>query len=357
MTRVTGKRVFHSVHSRWFTIFVALLVSCPLGAFGEDVDLETTVNRVRSAVVQVFGQTDRWTTCGSGVVISAHGYILTAAHVLEDARLIIVVLKDGREYEASVVRTHARMDVALLRIKTTGLTPIRFGNTAELDDGREVWILGYPGCEAELVVAHGRVGRMDENRPMGTVWYDAPIRQGHSGGPVINAAGELVAVHFEQPAAEGGGRGVSAEAAIRMLPMGVLSFADWVTVSEPVDPGHVLEIDPTTANTYRLARGPCSSCVDGVVSTAPGMAQGSPTTQDLLPTTDAQALLALLGVVPVKVTDEGGPIRVGDLLIVSSTPGYAMRWDPDMGAFCGLVGKALEPHEEGKGMIEVLLTR
>jgi len=132
--------------------------------------------------------------------------------------------------------------------------------------------------------------------------------------------------------------------------VGGADLAEWVSVTEPVEPGHVLEIDPTGVVQYRLAQGPCTPSVAGVVSTQPGMILGH--TAD----TDGRALLALLGVVPVKVTDEGGPIATGDLLIVSSTPGYAMRWDPDSG-MCGLVGKALEPHEEGEGVIEVLLTR
>jgi len=141
--------------------------------------------------------------------------------------------------------------------------------------------------------------------------------------------------------------------------LGGADLAEWVQVSEPVEPGHVLEIDPTASNTYRLACGPCSASVAGLVSTAPGIVLGG----DLVLSSEfevlgeGQAMLALLGVVPVKVTDEGGPIAVGDLLIVSSTPGYAMRWDLDTGGFCGLVGKALEPHEQGEGMIEVLLTR
>ncbi len=136
--------------------------------------------------------------------------------------------------------------------------------------------------------------------------------------------------------------------------VGGADLAEWVSVTEAVEPGDVLEIDPTGANVYRLAHGPCSPSVAGVVSTEPGMVLGSPTTHHPLPTTDAQALLALLGVVPVKVTDEGGPIAVGDLLVVSSTPGHAMRWDPENGTPCALVGKALQ---EGTGIIEVLLTR
>lgn len=140
---------------------------------------------------------------------------------------------------------------------------------------------------------------------------------------------------------------------------GAADIAEWVPVSEVVEPGDVLELDPTRPGYYRKARGPCSQLVAGVVSTEPGVVLGS---GDVLSTTfdvlrDGQALLALLGVVPVKVTDEGGPIQPGDLLVPSSTPGYAMRWDPEEGVPCGLVGKALEDHGGGTGMIMVLLMR
>jgi len=130
-------------------------------------------------------------------------------------------------------------------------------------------------------------------------------------------------------------------------------LAEWVPVTEEPKPGHVLEIDPEGIGQYRLARGPCSVSVAGVVSTTPGMVLGS----RFEALSEDQALLALLGVVPVKVSDEGGPITIGDLLTVSSTPGYAMRWDPDSGQPCALVGKALESLHEGSGKIKILLTR
>jgi len=146
---------------------------------------------------------------------------------------------------------------------------------------------------------------------------------------------------------------------------GSADVAEWVPVSEPVEPGDVLEFDPERAGYYRKTRSPCSTLVGGVVSTNPGFVLGSQvrgsdtglTTDDSRLVTDDSALLALLGIVPVKVTDEGGPIQSGDLLVASFTPGYAMRWDPDTDRTCGLVGKALEPLESGTGMIQMLLMR
>ena len=120
----------------------------------------------------------------------------------------------------------------------------------------------------------------------------------------------------------------------------------------------LLELDPSRPGHYRKARSKCSTLVAGVVSTNPGVILGSSSpTLDIGPWTLDSALLALLGIVPVKVTDEGGPIQPGDLLVVSSTAGHAMRWDPADGEACGLVGKALEPLDSGTGMIQMLLMR
>jgi len=108
---------------------------------------------------------------------------------------------------------------------------------------------------------------------------------------------------------------------------------------------------PRTRDITARPAAPCSQLVAGVVSTEPGFVLGHG--ED----TEGKTLLALAGIVPVKVTDEGGPIRAGDLLVASSTPSYAMRWDPESGEICGLVGKALEPLESDTGVILVLLMR
>ena len=138
---------------------------------------------------------------------------------------------------------------------------------------------------------------------------------------------------------------------------GAADVAEWVTVSEPVEAGEVLELDPTCLSACRRSQAACSPLVAGVVSTEPGIVLGSPltTSHSLLATYPSQALLALTGIVPVKVTDEGGPIQPGDLLVTSSTPGHAMRWNGPDPCTCSLVGKALAPMSEERGMILVLL--
>jgi hypothetical protein len=77
----------------------------------------------------------------------------------------------------------------------------------------------------------------------------------------------------------------------------------------------------------------------------------------MLSTTHAQALLALVGMVPVKATDENGPIALGDLVVPSSIPGYVMRWDDERFPTCTPVGKALQELSSGTGVILILLMR
>jgi hypothetical protein len=131
---------------------------------------------------------------------------------------------------------------------------------------------------------------------------------------------------------------------------GAADMAEWVSVSEPAEAGTVLELDILNPGAHRPSQGPCSLLVVGVVSLEPGLVLG------IAGPAQGKALLALSGIVPVKVTNEGGPIQPGDLLVSSSTPGYAMRWAGPEPCPCALVGKALEPMTDERGVISVLLT-
>jgi hypothetical protein len=118
--------------------------------------------------------------------------------------------------------------------------------------------------------------------------------------------------------------------------------------------GDLLVIEPTADRHVALARQPYSSLVAGIYSTKPGML-GSTRRVDESPAKD-EVPLAVVGIVPCKVSAENGPIQVGDLLVTSSTPGHAMR-GTDRGRMLGaVVGKALEPLPQGTGVIQVLVT-
>jgi len=136
---------------------------------------------------------------------------------------------------------------------------------------------------------------------------------------------------------------------------GSADLAEHVNASEPLEPGDVVEIDPDNSQHFRLASSAGSRLVAGVISTQPGVVLGS-NADPINGDEDTRPVLALAGRVPVKATTENGPIRSGDILISSSTPGYAMRCDDPASAMGAVIGKALEPLEEGVGLIMIQVT-
>jgi hypothetical protein len=130
---------------------------------------------------------------------------------------------------------------------------------------------------------------------------------------------------------------------------GGADVAERIDVSEAVEPGDVVEIDPDNPGKFRKAREALSTRVAGVISTAPGVVLGNQRAES----NDARPILALAGRVPVKVTAKYGAIAVGDLLVSSPIPGYAMKCPEKSQCIGAVIGKALEPLAEGSGLIEV----
>lgn len=117
------------------------------------------------------------------------------------------------------------------------------------------------------------------------------------------------------------------------------------------EPGDVLVISAQGDALAALSSEPFAATVLGVYSTQPALLAGAPDTDEPLDGIP----VAIVGIVACKVTAENGPIQRGDLLVTSSTPGYAMRagTNPPQGT---VLGKALQPLEEGAGLIQILVT-
>ena len=139
-----------------------------------------------------------------------------------------------------------------------------------------------------------------------------------------------------------------------------LDIAEWIKVSDlSISSGDVVVIDGASTKMVKKSDSPESRLAAGVISTDPSYLAGSHVeNEEVVDREEMEAkgyrMLALVGQVPCKVTDEGGPIAVGDLLTTSTTSGHAMKAvDPKIGT---IIGKALEPMQGGKGRILVLLT-
>lgn len=133
-------------------------------------------------------------------------------------------------------------------------------------------------------------------------------------------------------------------------------YADSVDVVGPssgYEPGDVLAIDVQHPRSFVKANAPYSTLVGGIYSTRPGLLGKRERSAQAA---SNEVPLALNGIVPTKVTDENGPIHIGDLLVSSSHPGFAMRGTDKNRMTGAVVGKALGSLEVGNGVIEVLVS-
>jgi S1-C subfamily serine protease len=138
---------------------------------------------------------------GSGVLISADGKIVTAAHVVQTADRVAVQFQDGKLYPAHVVASSVRADVALLQLDQfpIALAPAKVGNSDSLQVGDQIIVIGAPyGLGHSLTVGHvsGRIpsGGIVSGGPMEMIQTDAAINMGNSGGPMFNMNGEVVGI-------------------------------------------------------------------------------------------------------------------------------------------------------------------
>jgi serine protease Do len=149
---------------------------------------------------------------GSGFILSADGYILTNAHVVDEASEVSVKLTDKREFKAKVVGTDKRTDVALLKIEATGLPKVTIGDPEKLKVGEWVAAIGKPfGLEntitAGIVSAKGR--ELPNENLVPYIQTDVPINPGNSGGPLFNLKGEVVGVNSMIYSRTGGSMGLA----------------------------------------------------------------------------------------------------------------------------------------------------
>ncbi len=147
---------------------------------------------------------------GSGFILTADGFIMTNAHVVDGAQQVIVTLTDKREFVARIVGSDKRTDVAVVKIEATGLPPVKLGDPNRLKVGEWVMAIGSPfGLEntvtAGIVSAKGR----DTGDYLPFIQTDVAINPGNSGGPLINMRGEVVGINSQIYSRSGGFMGIS----------------------------------------------------------------------------------------------------------------------------------------------------
>lgn len=151
---------------------------------------------------------------GSGFIISPDGYILTNNHVVDGADSVTVRLSDRRELEAKVVGADAQYDIALLKIKATGLPAVAVGDSKTVKPGQWMVAIGSPfgfdhSVTAGIVSAVGRSFGGVDQQYVPFIQTDVPINRGNSGGPLFNLDGQVVGINSQIFSNTGGFMGVS----------------------------------------------------------------------------------------------------------------------------------------------------
>ena len=165
------------------------------------ISWQDVYEKVMPSVVSIICSDGQRTGSGTGVIMDASGYIITNAHVVEDARAIRVLLTDGRELEAKCVGSDVLSDLAVLRVNAIGLVPAVFGDSDKLRVGDEVVAIGDPlGVELRGTFTDGIISAINrdmtmDGRPMTLIQTNAALNSGNSGGPLINCYGQVIGIN------------------------------------------------------------------------------------------------------------------------------------------------------------------
>jgi len=147
---------------------------------------------------------------GSGFVIGADGYVMTNAHVVDEADEVMVTLTDKREFKAKVVGLDRRTDVAVLKIDATGLPMLRMGDVGRLKVGEWVMAIGSPfGFDNTVTAGIVSAKARDTGDLLPLIQTDVAINPGNSGGPLLNLRGEVVGINSQIYSQSGGFMGIS----------------------------------------------------------------------------------------------------------------------------------------------------
>ena len=147
---------------------------------------------------------------GSGFILTADGFIMTNAHVVDGADEVVVTLTDKREFKAKIVGADKRSDVAVVKINATGLPAVKVGDVSRLKVGEWVMAIGSPfGLENTVTAGIVSAKQRDTGDYLPFIQTDVAINPGNSGGPLINMRGEVVGINSQIYSRSGGFMGIS----------------------------------------------------------------------------------------------------------------------------------------------------
>lgn len=166
-----------------------------------ELSIPEIVEKVSPSVVGVSSTLSKGKATGSGIIMTADGYIVTNAHVVEGAENVTVLLDSKNEYDAEIIGSDAQTDIAVLKISADEkITPAEFGNSDDLVVGETAVAIGNPlGFEFYSTVTSGIISGLDreltiEDKLLRLIQTDAAINGGNSGGALVNSFGQVIGI-------------------------------------------------------------------------------------------------------------------------------------------------------------------
>ena len=312
-----------------------------LSAIAPDTEPMAGEDIYRMACRQVVGVTTAGVhggaVSGSGIIVSADGYILTSYHVIQTGYTrglpITVVTNDGAEYEAKVAGTESDSDLAVLKIEVQDLDAAVLGDSDGLTVGERIYAVGNPMGDLPYTMTRGIVSARDrsiaieENVTANMFQFDAAVNSGNSGGPVYNAFGQVVGVATAKYAARGiEGLGFAIPMADACAVANELILRGYVSGKAYLGLTLDASFSPAVARYYRLVPGAYVRAVepDSAAQTA-GLQPG-----DIITAVDDTAILTsdeLVAAVKTYKAGDGAELtvyRTGEYITVSVTFGESI---------------------------------
>lgn len=186
----------------------------PTTSSGNSLTVAEINEKIAPSVVGITGESAQGSGTGTGIVMSEDGYIMTNAHVVNGFSNLTVTMSDKTEYAATLVGLDTQTDLAVIKVKATGLTPGEFGNSDSLKVGDAVVAIGNPlGLDYAGTVTDGIISALSrevemEGTTMNYLQTNAAINSGNSGGPLVNSEGQIIGINsakIDSSVAEGMG--------------------------------------------------------------------------------------------------------------------------------------------------------
>lgn len=203
-------------------------------ASGEPMTPTEIYQKCVPSIVSLWAEGDETSSTGTGIVMSADGYLLTNAHVVANSRTVYAAFYDDTILEAKLVGADADADVAVLKVEASNLTPAEFGDSDQLLCGDMVVAIGDPlgyrtSITQGIVSALNRIVNVD-GVDMEVIQTSAPINFGNSGGALINDHGQVVGITTMKIVSEDN----TIEGLGFAIPMtNVKETADWLIAGQP----------------------------------------------------------------------------------------------------------------------------